>query len=594
MPPTTPSRLSSDDRASKAIEPYSHLATAVNLGSPKALVVAVTGILGPSGPEATFVVSSDSNSSSSSGSDPDAPGILPHIRFEYNIESSSITSEQVTDIPDDLNNNKLSLKAHIQDLIRVLQLVSSGPTPELTGADFSRWLLSRCLRKLHHRTLTATREWDISPVKSMAAWKPSSADRIPSHRVQIPPSLTQVLREFSFPFDEAASSSEFNHATAPAWINCVASLVSQVDKLLVRRNAEGNVLPRTMKQVTKSSLEELHDVLQALRFLLDTKPLEDLFKTTSLVTDFQPKRSWGVRAERSLALQGSQLPSNLDNSGSTDTFDDEDGDEEEVAEMSFRGDENAGNHVFRYLRALVAWHDAGDSLIHTFKKFPQVPSVSIVELTDHSDAAKSSMAHTYDTIHDELKARLGKSDLTSAETDAAVKWLDERKTDAIAAKTSLRVHAEAGLMALAKHAAEPKTHDEIPSNFIKPVFASRPLPIGATKKCCYMCYRLRDLLLGGAGQNASEQLYLKGTHGHMFPWDVPDFGIPDDVLVQLVDELKEKMFLLAKEHGELIKDESRQSSPQYVASDVVKDYDTVTLKPPLGVHLPVIIGFSFS
>ena len=56
--------------------------------------------------------------------------------------------------------------------------------------------------------------------------------------------------------------------------------------------------------------------------------------------------------------------------------------------------------------------------------------------------------------------------------------------------------------------------------------------------------------------------YTPNTHGHMVPWDPPLFGIPDEVMGELVSTLIKEVIRVASIVGEKTDDESRQSSPQ--------------------------------
>jgi len=53
------------------------------------------------------------------------------------------------------------------------------------------------------------------------------------------------------------------------------------------------------------------------------------------------------------------------------------------------------------------------------------------------------------------------------------------------------------------------------------------------KKSCLCCHWLGELLVGGNGQG----FLLPGTHGIVFPWTPPLFGIPEPILEQLEQKL---------------------------------------------------------
>ncbi|RPD68466.1 hypothetical protein L226DRAFT_473340, partial [Lentinus tigrinus ALCF2SS1-7] len=86
-----------------------------------------------------------------------------------------------------------------------------------------------------------------------------------------------------------------------------------------------------------------------------------------------------------------------------------------------------------------------------------------------------------------------------------------------------------------------------------------PLPIGVSKKCCFMCYQLSSALMG---RNAGKHFELPRTHGRIFPWDPPPFGDIEPVLEELAKALVAQVLQHAQEQGRQVADASRQSSPQ--------------------------------
>ncbi|KAE9386522.1 hypothetical protein BT96DRAFT_519407 [Gymnopus androsaceus JB14] len=101
-----------------------------------------------------------------------------------------------------------------------------------------------------------------------------------------------------------------------------------------------------------------------------------------------------------------------------------------------------------------------------------------------------------------------------------VTWNLATTTELVARTWCAKIHAEAALMTLAynEHVNEP---------------ASRERPVAVSKKCCRLCWLLRERL------NASKpdlRLVLPGTHGTFSTW-IPPPGTPDEVLKSLRDEL---------------------------------------------------------
>ncbi|RDX43853.1 hypothetical protein OH76DRAFT_1390040 [Lentinus brumalis] len=58
---------------------------------------------------------------------------------------------------------------------------------------------------------------------------------------------------------------------------------------------------------------------------------------------------------------------------------------------------------------------------------------------------------------------------------------------------------------------------------------------------------------------ASKRICLSETHGHIVPWDPPQFGIPSSVMEDLVEMLVRQVLLHAERHGKQVADASQQS-----------------------------------
>ena len=62
-------------------------------------------------------------------------------------------------------------------------------------------------------------------------------------------------------------------------------------------------------------------------------------------------------------------------------------------------------------------------------------------------------------------------------------------------------------------------------------------------------------------------LRLPGSHGHVFPWDPPSFGVPDNVLASMATRLRKEIIKCAIDKAPRRKDQSQQSSPTSVPKD---------------------------
>ncbi|KZV70414.1 hypothetical protein PENSPDRAFT_579395, partial [Peniophora sp. CONT] len=94
----------------------------------------------------------------------------------------------------------------------------------------------------------------------------------------------------------------------------------------------------------------------------------------------------------------------------------------------------------------------------------------------------------------------------------------------------------------------------------------KPLPIGVSKKCCWTCWQLYKLL-----EACDSGFDLPGSHGTIYAWSPPEFGIPIAVLRDLRHGLLKEAGRVAVANAavdeELKEQKSRASSPASVSTD---------------------------
>jgi len=95
--------------------------------------------------------------------------------------------------------------------------------------------------------------------------------------------------------------------------------------------------------------------------------------------------------------------------------------------------------------------------------------------------------------------------------------------------------------------------------------------IGVGRKSCLCCHWLAELL----GKSPNDAFLVPGTHGIVFPWTPPFFGIPDPIL----EQLEERLILKLTEAtdmwiaSQVVGHSRRQSSPASRSSDDASDDD---------------------
>ncbi|TFK86859.1 hypothetical protein K466DRAFT_663434 [Polyporus arcularius HHB13444] len=158
----------------------------------------------------------------------------------------------------------------------------------------------------------------------------------------------------------------------------------------------------------------------------------------------------------------------------------------------------------------------------------------MVVVRDHRAASFPEGQFLLDAV--EQDARLTGEHMTKSR--AEVKEVLRGRIERARAQTrKCHVHAEAGLIALDMHLR--KTEKSDTARMVADVFAQQnALPIGTSKKCCWACYRLSELLQQGA--DVHRDFILPGSHGMILPWTPPPFGIPSSIWRMLREELIKK------------------------------------------------------
>ncbi|KAI0781887.1 hypothetical protein C8Q75DRAFT_545185 [Abortiporus biennis] len=240
--------------------------------------------------------------------------------------------------------------------------------------------------------------------------------------------------------------------------------------------------------------------------------------------------------------------------------------------MTFEENEEPGSRALRYILTLVAWHKATRAVIQVADlaiKVQKLPEICLVRLADYSSDAVDDVKTNSQGIVDSLNAQIADEYANDEEAGRSIsQWIEEQ---CIMPNTiwPYRVHAEAGLMALLKMVQEGSVDfgDEPYKSTIKFFEEVRECTIGASKKCCYMCHLLGEYMFNESSENLTPTIHLPGTHGHVFPWDPPSFGIPDTILDKLAQKLRQDIIRLAVNNASTITNRSGQSSPTSDSGD---------------------------
>ncbi|TFK86881.1 hypothetical protein K466DRAFT_599975, partial [Polyporus arcularius HHB13444] len=186
--------------------------------------------------------------------------------------------------------------------------------------------------------------------------------------------------------------------------------------------------------------------------------------------------------------------------------------------------------AYRYLLTLTAWSAAIDHLCQKSVLCRlRNCTATVVIIRDDRASSLPDGQFLLDAVEEDAK-------LSGERKAEAKEFLRARIVQAAA--DECHVHAEAGLMALDMHLRNTVHADmEDTTRKVADAFAQKDaLPIGISKKCCGACYRLSELLQQEA--DVHRTFILPGSHGVIFPWTPPPFGIPSNILRLFREELK--------------------------------------------------------
>ncbi|KAJ3978761.1 hypothetical protein F5890DRAFT_1548057 [Lentinula detonsa] len=223
--------------------------------------------------------------------------------------------------------------------------------------------------------------------------------------------------------------------------------------------------------------------------------------------------------------------------------------------------------VMRSLATVWAWYLSADALFaeRTVKIFDKKVELTRVQY-------KPFQAFCYDTT--DLGARVLPGLFPK------VTWTEEVTAELVRRTWGAKVHAEAALMGLALKKTLVCSHELHP-----PVFGSSEIPVGVGKKCCRLCWLLKERI----NSNAPDlTLILPGTHGIFYPW-IPPAGISEEILKNLCDVLIEVIRdiinrdLLAShsQHSSGVDSESDSvGPPKAKASNLLEDLSKWLIRAP--------------
>ncbi|KAI0759235.1 hypothetical protein BD413DRAFT_675065 [Trametes elegans] len=438
-----------------------------------------------------------------------------------------------------MHTKALAIQDHLQDVCTVLAYILKVPLSQRKSAgarflDLFCFIMRRAHVKLGARLSNMEEFWNKqNPVQIMLdSWAkdgtPYFDDVVDVHSTVRP--HVELLKKhhivpphFNPPTDQVSVTTE----NAKHWLEATIELLNTLKSTLFDDKGKNVVcLSRTQLLDIFNASVHLDFILKSFFKIVSNKAPhkveEDLRSnyTAGMENRLRKRAVWStIRAGELTAV--------------TDiTYDRE----EEITVMDSpiqESGENPVSHVQRFLRTLTAWYTACNAL---FFHVRQVTSLHISSFhTGAHFTISTAEVHAFRTRY---VAAMFPHPAVS-DTPAVRKQID-LILDLLLPKAVKTVvtHAEAGLMALvldqrSRHAVVKLPMGDGDLNALFTVLGR--MDIGVSKKCCYCCNLLAKLI------NASPQggltLSLPGTHGTIFPWLPPSFGIDTEHLQQIRDKL---------------------------------------------------------
>ncbi|KAH9917160.1 uncharacterized protein BXZ73DRAFT_105632 [Epithele typhae] len=234
-----------------------------------------------------------------------------------------------------------------------------------------------------------------------------------------------------------------------------------------------------------------------------------------------------------------------------------DDDDEEVADARTDPNDSVEHHlVLRHLRTVTLPLD----IIATFTDLPMsqgagnAPAVQAVYV-DHPPAQPVFRPDNFADIEKKIEPFLpakqtagslpdpGDGPFASVIFPAIAKWPNKLGNQVMQKVNGASVHAEAALMARAwlSQNGDGSAASSEGEKLIQDVLLRERIPVGVSKKCCFCCDYLAQLLAEPSEDGRpGVKFVLSGTHSTVFPW-VPPSGLPRAVLVKLAKRLTDTL-----------------------------------------------------
>ncbi|KAL4065134.1 hypothetical protein J3A83DRAFT_4099532 [Scleroderma citrinum] len=407
-----------------------------------------------------------------------------------------------------------SLSVHIGDLWAAFASCNPAEDPR-APTKLLNFVISRSSRKLHARLESGETRCKGELSDKIRQWQPAESS-IGQRWVTVPSWLEDCVKQpvpvtMNANVDGEGPRWEFSDRTQKDWAEILATMLSELRQAVKRahdireKNRAG-----PMDEEERNAIAMVGVRSQRLFLFIDWE--EDVVKDLLTKTDMAD-----------FVVPNLREPANPQG-----------GENEMENYLQANKDGDHGDHLLRYLQALVAWPGAVRNLLtDEFRAFFKNDlTVGLVNV----QARKSSLCSTKEMMKEYVHANLDNI-LSNLRQELQKKFKDH-----CSRSRHKTVHAEATLMGLASYLASydarvnygnliPENDDQTLREIINS--DAREIGIAVGKDCCWCCNKLAYHL----GAHLQKEFKLPRTQGLIYGWKPPRVGIPVSLLKSLENDL---------------------------------------------------------
>ncbi|EIM87660.1 uncharacterized protein STEHIDRAFT_168352 [Stereum hirsutum FP-91666 SS1] len=464
------------------------------------------------------------------------------------------------------------LASHSKNVFAIIDTLRKD-NPDLESAVlrenlFHRYAVNHCHVKIAGRILKGNSLWTTHPMDALAAYPLSELrDRLLFPRtLQVANAIVGWLEaEYGIQpvprmpsttaSDSRSASFEVTRDNVGQWVKALTDTFSHLKDELISNRRYKDALGE--QEALRASLH-----LFLFHHLLRCRIIDFLLSDESLAEKMVKRQSHILGLNIGLAEPGGG--ENPEEAQETDDEDDDVFVEDRTPDPS-----GSRGPIVRYLRTIVAWTAAAESLAHRPPPSPihahlvSIPHPTIPDL---------------DTAIAKFKIRILEHPGLQGSKDAAAALLERDFRLKPKAVKNATVHVETLMMALAHAfwspgvAKESQNKLDMTEEGRKVLLDVFQTPIATSKKCCWCCWQLYrywhpdDGLHARSSGDAPPDIVLLGSHSTIFPWYPPSVGVPIEFLRELEAKLETILLDVMKE-GSKSQSKSGQSSARTSSED---------------------------